>query len=771
MGIGKFGRWWRSFASPRPHFPPAQETLFRQDYNAEGRTYRTEMWLGLAIGFTLLLIFHSFLLPSTDENTLFTPLLIIALIVPMVLRGISGVSDRWAHWSTPLFIASVYLDIGALLWVRITSAGPGLEVMPVIVPIAVLITMFGVQVSFDVAAPAMVIGLVGITAVELVGLAHDSNALFNLLASAALVLVALSTSYELEASARATWADRRRLHQLARTDGLTELPNRRAITERLDEAARTTGSSPLMVAMLDIDDFKRFNDTFGHSAGDRCLMRIGGYLRELCDPDTEFAARLGGEEFVIVWRGVDLATARRRAEELRAQATADFTSPDGTPVTLSAGFADGPVTRLHEAMTVLGQADTALYAAKEAGRNRLIIADPSDPPGRAQHLAVSSTPDDAVPMTTGLRGMRFNDAAAERRFREYFESQGRTSRRAIMGGLIIVCLVILAIQEPVLKMPKEAVTFGTLTLLLGLIPAAAVAYLASTVPRWHRYSAAAYIGAVAVILSAQMFQRIIQLPKGFDVVPFLMPLSVLLSLTVARISYRTLARSVGVLTTALCLAELLAFPITGSRILTVGTTIFLAIGATRFAYRLEHSRRTRWYDAQQVESQSRLDPLTRLLNRRTFGSTLRQKFDETTGIIGLALIDLDHFKSYNDAFGHLLGDDCLRAVGDALNRTAARTGAVAGRLGGEEFAIILTDGSPEEIAKRATSIRAAIGDLALPAAQPGAVVTASAGLATVTRTDDKTTNDELIATLVQRADASLYRAKQSGRDRLVVAER
>ncbi len=771
---GLVGRW-RSVAAPRPHFPPAQEARFRHDYNLEGRTYRTEMWLGLAAGLGLLLIFHSYFLPYTGGQAFFTPILAVALVVPMVLRGLAGRSTRLASWSTALFIASVYLDIGCLMWLRLAGQHAGQEVIPVIVPTAVLITMFGVQISFDIAAPAMLGGLAGIAAVELTGLPQDSNGLFNLLASAALVLVALGTSYELESSARSAWARRRELHRLARTDTLTGLPNRRALVELLEKPAADPSPTAPVAAILDIDDFKTFNDTFGHPAGDRCLERIGAYLAETLD-EGEFAARLGGEEFVVLWPGTDTGAALARAEFLRAGIGTEVSAPDGRPVTMSAGCAvpAGQSSGGTAPAALLARADAALYAAKAAGRNRLAVEPITDarpvPGGRHAGLprgdGTGAAAADRLHLVTGPATLRFADPAREAGFRESFEAQGRTSRALIMGGLIVVCVVILIIQKPVLKIPEEADLIGRLTLLLGLIPAAAAALATTLVPRWRRYSLAVYVAAVAIILFAQMAQRVVQLPKGFDVVPFLMPVAILLSLTVARIRYSVLVPAISTLVSAVCLTELVAFPLDGLRVLNVATTVFITAGATRFAYRLEYSRRVHWFEARLLESLTRIDPLTGLLNRRAFTAALDDALTGDRGAVGLALIDLDHFKAYNDGFGHLAGDECLRTTGTALVEAARREDAALARLGGEEFAVVLTGGTAAELAERAERIRAAVGALALPGPDPDATVTASAGFAYTLGGDCDGGGGSLAAALLSTADTALYAAKVAGRDRL-----
>lgn len=168
-----------------------------------------------------------------------------------------------------------------------------------------------------------------------------------------------------------------RLADLARTDALTGLPNRRtsdAELERLQTRSRAEGS-PLCVAVLDLDRFKAFNDTFGHQAGDRLLVQSAQAWRGALEaggaaagPDrTALLGRWGGEEFVLLLLGHDLPASVAVVQALAA------TTPAGQ--TVSAGVArwDG----LESAAEVFGRADAALYAAKTGGGDQVRAAGPA----------------------------------------------------------------------------------------------------------------------------------------------------------------------------------------------------------------------------------------------------------------------------------------------------------------------------------------------------------------------------------------------------------
>ena len=166
------------------------------------------------------------------------------------------------------------------------------------------------------------------------------------------------------------------LERLAYYDTLTGLFNRRAILEKLDEWLSQVRryKDRLSVVMLDLDHFKRVNDTLGHRTGDRVLADVAGLMRR-CVRQADFCGRYGGEEFLIILPRTDAAGAAIMAERLRAAVEGTpMRSPHGTTfkVTVSLGAAeccDGDNEDL-----IVGRADAALCRAKEQGRNRVEIA-------------------------------------------------------------------------------------------------------------------------------------------------------------------------------------------------------------------------------------------------------------------------------------------------------------------------------------------------------------------------------------------------------------
>jgi diguanylate cyclase (GGDEF)-like protein len=161
-----------------------------------------------------------------------------------------------------------------------------------------------------------------------------------------------------------------------------------------------------------------------------------------------------------------------------------------------------------------------------------------------------------------------------------------------------------------------------------------------------------------------------------------------------------------------------------------------------------------------------LDGLTGLANRRGFDRELErawQEAGEARQPLALMMIDIDHFKLYNDRYGHVPGDTCLRAVGETLSLVTLEEAVLVARYGGEEFALLL----PGLDAGRATALaeeaRKAIEDLLITHAEaPCGLVTISIGVAALVPE-----KNEAAANLVEAADTALYAAKRRGRNTVV----
>lgn len=158
----------------------------------------------------------------------------------------------------------------------------------------------------------------------------------------------------------------------ARTDELTALPNFRAFRERIDGELERADRYPerFGVLVLDLDKFKKYNDTYGHSAGNDALRRVAQSIRETVRT-VDFAARYGGEEFAVIVPQVDRAALAAIAERVRTNIEALPAPPDGTTLTVSIGAAVYP-DDAKDRDALFQAADVRLYEAKNAGRNRVV---------------------------------------------------------------------------------------------------------------------------------------------------------------------------------------------------------------------------------------------------------------------------------------------------------------------------------------------------------------------------------------------------------------
>lgn len=162
------------------------------------------------------------------------------------------------------------------------------------------------------------------------------------------------------------------LQEIAMHDALTGLYNRHYLldqfSKRLSHAARHGNELSLLV--IDIDHFKQVNDTHGHKAGDNILKAVATILEKNCRKE-DIAVRFGGEEFVVLLEHCNLDSAQRIAEKMRAEI--ELAQPEGIKITASFGLSELSETS-NSFDSLFNRADEAMYAAKEAGRNKVVVA-------------------------------------------------------------------------------------------------------------------------------------------------------------------------------------------------------------------------------------------------------------------------------------------------------------------------------------------------------------------------------------------------------------
>jgi diguanylate cyclase (GGDEF)-like protein len=171
-----------------------------------------------------------------------------------------------------------------------------------------------------------------------------------------------------------------KLERLATTDPLTGVANRRSMNETLERLWSNNHGTGRRLAMLmcDVDEFKKLNDSLGHAEGDRCLVKVAGIIQSCLRDEGDLVARYGGEEFLIALPDADEEVAKTIAETIRDRVEAaslpNPTSQVTSYVTVSVGIAVSPLPSTNITTELLQRnADMALYNAKKAGRNRVMV--------------------------------------------------------------------------------------------------------------------------------------------------------------------------------------------------------------------------------------------------------------------------------------------------------------------------------------------------------------------------------------------------------------
>ncbi len=219
-----------------------------------------------------------------------------------------------------------------------------------------------------------------------------------------------------------------------------------------------------------------------------------------------------------------------------------------------------------------------------------------------------------------------------------------------------------------------------------------------------------------------------------------------------------------------------------------GTNIVLALYSAIFlvlmldiSKRLNHSLRDVWkltFEKEYLLSEltkandhqktlANTDGLTGIANRRRFDDVLAQelaRFSRTNSPLSLLILDVDHFKTFNDAYGHVAGDECLKQIAEILKKQFNRASDMAARYGGEEFAIIMPDTDERGAIQKAEVIRSEVAKLNIQHGHSptAGYITVSMGIVTLYNSDIREAND-----LIAMADECLYQAKADGRNRFV----
>ncbi|HWW29021.1 MAG TPA: diguanylate cyclase [Steroidobacteraceae bacterium] len=355
---------------------------------------------------------------------------------------------------------------------------------------------------------------------------------------------------------------------------------------------------------------------------------------------------------------------------------------------------------------------------------------------------------------------------AEFRLRNFDDTLPHTRVNLCLAVLFTIAFS--ALDSSVLG--PELNRFPSMIRMLIIVPALLIALAASFASQRHRYYPPLIIVALTILgLSGVAIQIVAALGGISSLFPSLMITILFIYLMSGLIFYHAVAANVLVMFTFLAAGTALMLPghqFSHDALALLGTNLF---GAS-VAYMHEKTSRKRFLEACLLREMVARDGLTGIQNRRMFDQHIARVWQQAVREakrVAVLLVDIDCFKDYNDHYGHQAGDECLRAVAVSLSQCARRPLDFVARYGGEEFAIVLYQASHEYVAEVLTRIQRSVAELNIPhdASRVASRLTVSIGAAFVLPAANRS-----VEGLIQLADEALYRAKEEGRNRVIVLE-
>jgi diguanylate cyclase (GGDEF)-like protein len=364
----------------RLRFEAPLEEEFRQVYRAETLPQiRRNLWLGIGFLLVFAVLTHLVLTPTTSRQL---DLIRIATFVPLLVVTLVVVHTRWYYRLYPIvcLIGAPLFGIGTAAIAAI-AAGDGVSLLSAVILITIYIYFMLGMTFYPALIASSIVFLSYAIAAQLAELA-TAPMVIDLSVLAFTNVIGAIVCYSLERATRTNFLEERLLIEAASRDGLTGIRNRRFFDEHVDKIwpQAVRDRAPLALLLIDIDHFKAYNDYYGHQAGDECLRQVAWCLSRSARRPLDITARYGGEEFAIVLydarRDHAEEAARRIRTGIEALAIEHTASPAAAKrLTVSMGVACIEPVLGRSCFGFIQLADEALYAAKERGRDCIVIMD------------------------------------------------------------------------------------------------------------------------------------------------------------------------------------------------------------------------------------------------------------------------------------------------------------------------------------------------------------------------------------------------------------
>ncbi len=379
-----------------PSLPPTLRATFELD-TRRARS-RSAGIIGL-VGAVVALAFYPALASVADPAALGTVrFLYLGVTIPVILLAAAWVLlDPHPVLRESLLALPSIVTPAVITYLFIVSGKALTDLYLVGMILLMLYATVTIQLRFAAAAlVACVVTALFVTGVAYSKISADQRALVDLIGIACAFYM-LVANWRINSEQRHTYVltlrerlrrqvlsqENRELDALARRDPLTGLANRRGYDAWLQASWGRAGGAAERIGliMVDVDHFKKYNDFYGHPAGDLCLARVAACLREQLRDTTDLVARVGGEEFAAILPGSTaqacVAVAARLREAVASMAVPHLGHGRGAVVTISCGCASLYAEAAVTVQELCAAADAALYLAKEGGRNRVCLADPA----------------------------------------------------------------------------------------------------------------------------------------------------------------------------------------------------------------------------------------------------------------------------------------------------------------------------------------------------------------------------------------------------------